>query len=112
MAYINVYDWKSDQVIEWLKGNINKQLSGVIGSIIIAQIGFSFFSGLEYTNGLYIQAFANNQIDGRQLLNLRPYELEELGIVSIGHQESILEAVEHLKNFVRKQNSIFIDDRK
>lgn len=23
MAYINVYDWKSDQVIEWLKGELS-----------------------------------------------------------------------------------------
>lgn len=47
-----------------------------------------------------MKSFANNQIGGRQLLNIRPYELEELGILSIGHQETILEAVEHLKNFV------------
>lgn len=24
MAYINVYDWKSDQVIEWLKGELKE----------------------------------------------------------------------------------------
>lgn len=53
-------------------------------------------------SGLYLKAFSNNQIDGRQLLNLRPYELEELGITIVGHQEIILEAVEHLKNFVRR----------
>jgi connector enhancer of kinase suppressor of Ras 2 len=52
-------------------------------------------------NTFYIKAFANNQINGNQLLSLRPYELEELGIMSIGHQEVILEAVEHLRNFVR-----------
>lgn len=57
-------------------------------------------TGLECMDECYIKAFANNQIDGRQLLNLRPYELEELGIPSVGHQEIILEAVEHLKNFV------------
>lgn len=51
-------------------------------------------------NTFYIKAFANNQINGNQLLSLRPYELEELGIISIGHQEVILEAVEHLRNFV------------
>lgn len=51
-------------------------------------------------NNFYIKAFANNQIDGNSLLNLRPYELKELGIMSVGHQEIILEAVEHLKNFV------------
>lgn len=59
-------------------------------------------------NSFYIKAFANNQIDGRQLLNLRPYELEELGIISVGHQEIILEAVEHLKNFVRLLLFLFL----
>ena len=57
-------------------------------------------------NNFYIKAFANNQIDGVSLLNLRPYELEELGIISVGHQEIILEAVEHLKNFVRFSFSV------
>lgn len=51
-------------------------------------------------NSFYIKAFANNQIDGRRLLNLRPYELDELGIFKVGHQENILEAVELLKDFV------------
>lgn len=54
-----------------------------------------------------MKSFANNQIGGRQLLNIRPYELEELGIESIGHQETILEAVEHLKNFVSYINANF-----
>lgn len=65
-------------------------------------------------NSFYIKAFANNQIDGVSLLNLRPYELGKLGIASVGHQEIILEAVEHLKNFVRISfRSIFITiDRK
>lgn len=53
-------------------------------------------------NSFYIKAFANNQIDGRRLLNLRPYELDELGIISVGHQENILEAVELLKDFVSR----------
>jgi connector enhancer of kinase suppressor of Ras 2 len=51
-------------------------------------------------NSQYVKAFTNNQIDGKKLLNIRPYELEELGIKSVGHQEMILEAVEHLRNFV------------
>lgn len=34
------------------------------------------------------------------MLNIRPYELEELGIRCIGHQEVILEALEVLKNCV------------
>lgn len=48
----------------------------------------------------YIQSFLNNQIGGKQLLDIRASELEQLGIHRIGHQEIILEAVEHLKNFV------------
>ncbi|KAG5675693.1 hypothetical protein PVAND_005577 [Polypedilum vanderplanki] len=74
MAYINVNDWKCEQVIEWLKG-------------------------IECVNNFYIKAFANNQIGGFQLLYITHTELNELGIKKIGHQELILEAVEHLKNF-------------
>jgi connector enhancer of kinase suppressor of Ras 2 len=55
-------------------------------------------------NSQYVKAFTNNQIDGKKLLNIRPYELEELGIKSVGHQEIILEAVEHLRNFVSIRN--------
>lgn len=52
-------------------------------------------------NLLYLKAFANNHIDGQQLLNISYTELYELGIDKIGHQEILLEAIEHLKNFVR-----------
>lgn len=95
MAYINVYDWKSDQVIEWLKGKW-MQLTMSWRFILTSPL----CTGLEGINNAYIKAFANNQIDGIKLLNLRPYELEELGIIAVGHQEIILEAVELLKNFV------------
>lgn len=98
MAYINVYDWKSDQVIEWLKGEFNESRPTQFGT----QPCYPLLStGVEGINNFYIKAFANNQIDGIKLLNLRPYELEELGIIAVGHQEIILEAVELLKNFVR-----------
>lgn len=49
---------------------------------------------------LYLDSFSNNHIGGDKLLNVRPYILEELGVSVIGHQEIILEAVEHLRNFV------------
>lgn len=97
MAYINVYDWKSDQVIEWLKGKC-AQSSREEPQLTSNR---SFIAGVEGITNPYIKAFANNQIDGIKLLNLRPYELEELGIDKVGHQEIILEAVELLKNFVR-----------
>jgi connector enhancer of kinase suppressor of Ras 2 len=48
----------------------------------------------------YTHSFTNNGVSGKQLLNIRPYELEQLGIKLIGHQEIILEAVDYLKNFV------------
>lgn len=59
----------------------------------------------------YVNSFTNNEIDGQQLLHIRPYELEQLGIYSIGHQEIVLEAVEQLRNFhyhLDKENLQFI----
>lgn len=59
----------------------------------------------------YIQSFTNNEVRGHQMLNIRPYELEELGMYSIGHQEIVLEAVEHLRNFhyhLDKENLQFL----
>lgn len=48
----------------------------------------------------YMEAFSNNHVDGERLINLRSSTLEAMGIECIGHQEIILEAVEHLRNFV------------
>jgi len=47
-----------------------------------------------------VQSFLNNEVSGQQLLNLRPDDLDHLGVHKLGHQELILEAVEHLRNFV------------
>lgn len=58
-----------------------------------------------------MNAFTNNDIGGQELLNIRPYELEELGINAIGHQEIVLEAVEQLRNFnynLDKENLQFL----
>ncbi|XP_066991200.2 uncharacterized protein cnk isoform X2 [Anabrus simplex] len=74
MAYVNVAEWKPEQVTEWLKG-----LDNAVGS--------------------YIHSFLNNEVNGQQLLNLRPDDLDHLGVHKLGHQELILEAVEHLRNF-------------
>ncbi|KAL9706299.1 hypothetical protein quinque_009817 [Culex quinquefasciatus] len=86
MAYINVAEWSSDQVTDWLKGLDNSMYH-------------------------YVQSFTNNEVGGKQLLNIRPYELEQLGMLSIGHQEIVLEAVEYLKNFnynLDKENLQFL----
>ena len=41
----------------------------------------------------------NHNVNGQQLLNLRPEDLLQLGVFKLGHQEIILEAVEYLRNF-------------
>nr|XP_012144289.1 PREDICTED: uncharacterized protein LOC100882812 isoform X2 [Megachile rotundata] len=74
MAYVNVAEWKTDQVCEWLKGLDNSVLP-------------------------YVHSFMNHSVNGQQLLNLRPEDLEHLGVLKLGHQEIILEAVEYLRNF-------------
>lgn len=56
---------------------------------------------------LYLNAFSNNCIDGEKLLHIQSSSLEQMGIHCIGHQEIILAAVEHLKNFVSPQNFIY-----
>ncbi|XP_057326647.1 probable serine/threonine-protein kinase DDB_G0282963 [Microplitis mediator] len=74
MAYVNVAEWKTVQVCEWLKGLDNSVLP-------------------------YVHSFTNNKVNGQQLLNLRPEDLEQLGVIKLGHQEIIIEAVEYLRNF-------------
>ncbi|KAK7868377.1 hypothetical protein R5R35_013663 [Gryllus longicercus] len=74
MAYVNVAEWKPEQVTEWLKGLDNSILA-------------------------YVHSFLNNEVNGQQLLNIRPDDLDHLGVQKLGHQEIILEAVEHLRNF-------------
>ena len=47
----------------------------------------------------YVHSFCNHNVNGQQLLNLRPEDLDQLGVSKLGHQEIILEAVEYLRNF-------------
>lgn len=74
MAYVNVAEWKTEQVCEWLKGLDNSVLP-------------------------YVHSFMNHSVNGQQLLSLRSEDLEHLGVLKLGHQEIILEAVEYLRNF-------------
>ena len=67
--------------------------------------------GLDNSMYKYINSFTNNEVKGQQLLNIRPYELQQLGMNSIGHQEIVLEAVEQLRNFnyhLDKENLQFL----
>ncbi|XP_016999437.2 CNK3/IPCEF1 fusion protein [Drosophila takahashii] len=74
MAYINIAEWTPDQVTDWIRG-LDESMKG------------------------YLYEFSKQEIGGRALLNIRPYELENLGMLRIGHQEIVLEAVENLRNF-------------
>lgn len=40
----------------------------------------------------------NHNVNGQRLLNLQPEDLDRLGVLKIGHQEIIFEAVEYLRN--------------
>lgn len=59
-----------------------------------------FHVGLDSAVSHYTTSFLNNGVTGGQLLNLRADDLEHLGVKILGHQEIILEAVEHLRHFV------------
>jgi len=73
MAYVNVLEWRSEQVAEWLQG-------------------------LDDAIGPYVQFFINNNVTGQGLLNMTTEDLNKLHVEKIGHQELILEALEHLRN--------------
>ncbi|KAH9425365.1 Sterile alpha motif [Dermatophagoides pteronyssinus] len=73
MAYVNVAEWTSQHVGDWLYGLDDSILP-------------------------YVQFFVNNQINGCRLLLLSAQDLINLNINKIGHQEIILEAVELLRN--------------
>ncbi|XP_013177642.1 PREDICTED: connector enhancer of kinase suppressor of ras 3-like [Papilio xuthus] len=74
MGSLNIAEWSPDQVMDWL-------------------------SGLGPTVAGYVPALRQRGLDGAKLLTLRCDDLEYLGIHVIGHQELLLEAVEHLRNF-------------
>jgi len=74
MAYVNVLDWKAEQVADWLRG-------------------------LEDTVYPYAHFFLNNDVTGQGLLNLTVDDLYKLHVEKLGHQEIILESLELLRNF-------------
>lgn len=74
MASLNVAEWSAEQVADWL-------------------------TGLGPTVARYVPALRERGLDGAKLLTLRCDDLEYLGMHVIGHQELLLEAVEHLRNF-------------
>ncbi|CAH2106897.1 unnamed protein product [Euphydryas editha] len=74
MGSLNIAEWSPDQVAEWMSG-----------------------LGPKVTQ--YVPELHKKGLNGAKLLTLRCDDLEYLGIHIIGHQELLLEAVEHLRNF-------------
>ncbi|XP_045523969.1 uncharacterized protein LOC123714019 [Pieris brassicae] len=74
MNPLNIAEWSPDQVSEWMSG---------LGPMV----------------SQYSPEFIKKGVNGAKLLTLRCDDLEYLGIQVIGHQELLLEAVEHLRNF-------------
>ncbi|XP_043919290.1 connector enhancer of kinase suppressor of ras 3 [Protopterus annectens] len=63
--------WSPKQVVDWMKG-------------------------LDESLQQYVRSFEREKINGEHLLQISHQDLEELGVVRIGHQELILEAVDLL----------------
>lgn len=55
----------------------------------------------------YVAGLRARGLTGARLLTLRCDDLETLGILIIGHQELLLEAVEHLRNFVSSPTLLY-----
>lgn len=66
---------------------------------MLSSVNFSYVKGLDSTVHPYIHSFLNHGVTGQQLLGLQSQELEILGVVKLGHQEIILEALEYLRRF-------------
>ena len=58
----------------------------------------SFVPGLDDTIYPYAHSFLNNNVTGKGLLNVTVDDLYKLQVEKLGHQEIILEALEHLRN--------------
>ncbi|KYN02475.1 Connector enhancer of kinase suppressor of ras 3 [Cyphomyrmex costatus] len=56
-------------------------------------------TGLDNTIHPYIHSFLNHNVNGQQLLNIQSEDLERLGVIKLGHQEIILNAMEYLRSF-------------
>ena len=59
---------------------------------------FSLLAGLDDSIYPYAHSFLNNNVTGRGLLNVTVDDLYKLQVEKVGHQEIILEALEHLRN--------------
>nr|CAD7397958.1 unnamed protein product [Timema cristinae] len=89
-------------VVVTVTGTVNGTVDGVVDDTadsVVDDAADGTVDGLDNAVLVYIHSFLNNEVNGQQLLNLRPDDLNHLGVHKLGHQELILEAVEHLRNF-------------
>lgn len=71
----------------------SKQINQDISSWSTVEVGI----WLESTQlGEYTEVFANNDIRGKELLNLSRRDLKEIGMTKVGHIKRILMAVKEL----------------
>lgn len=103
MASLNVAEWTPEQVAEWLSGECDSGWCGSRNYLArrrMMEMEDECFAGLGPSVERYAAALRARGLDGAKLLTLRCDDLEYLGVHVIGHQELLLEAVEHLRNFV------------
>ena len=67
------------------------------------EIENDYFLGLDDSIYPYAHYFINNNMTGQGLLNITVDDLYKLHVEKLGHQEIILEGLDHLKNLVRVQ---------
>ncbi|XP_003746327.1 connector enhancer of kinase suppressor of ras 3 [Galendromus occidentalis] len=73
MAYIDIGEWTPEHVAKWSRG-------------------------VENWVTPYMHLFLEHKINGHRLLSLSWEDLTNIGITKLGHQETILEAVDNLHN--------------
>lgn len=96
MAFINVAEWTSENVADWLKG---KSLHRSIENLQYCKCELLFQTiGLDDCILPYVNFFLNNNINGCRLLLLSSDDLNNLNMMKIGHQELVLDAVDLLKH--------------
>lgn len=71
----------------------SKRLNSVISNWSTVEVGI-WLESVQL--GEYIEVFANNDIRGKELLNLSRRDLKEIGMTKVGHIKRILMAVKEL----------------